>query len=286
MTPRLNDLNRKWQWLTSQEGFCRAPVSTCARLISWRARCLLRKAAIVNLRRWNMPIFLPPRWQGIEKLVFVFRENYEPELIYLEKVLSSKAVFIDVGANLGIYTLVASKLVGRAGRVIAIEPSVQSFPALQKNIAVNRLTNVLPLSVALAEKTAKTWLHHGINPGQNSFGKDPSCNGVGEEVVTETLDSVLLQASVDHVDLIKMDVEGAEELVLRGASRVVTSERPVIIFEFNPEAAQRLGLSPSGAWNLIEALNYEFFMVGPRGSLHRSDSPLPGRNVVAIPRQG
>ena len=286
MTPRLNDLNRKWQWLTSQEGFCRAPVSTCARLISWRGRCLLGKAAIVNLRRWNIPIFLPPRWRGIEKLVFVFRENYEPELIYLEKVLSSKAVFIDVGANLGIYTLVASRLVGRAGRVIAIEPSVQSFPALQKNIAVNRLTNVLPLPVALAEKTAKTWLHHGINPGQNSFGKDPSCNGVGEEVVTETLDSVLLQASVDRVDLIKMDVEGAEELVLRGASRVVTSERPLIIFEFNPEAAQRLGLSPSGAWNLLEALNYEFFMVGPRGSLQRSDSPLPGRNVVAIPRQG
>ena len=286
MIPRLNDLSRKWQWLTSQEGFRRAPVSTCARLISWRGRCLLGKAAIVNLRRWNIPIFLPPRWRGIEKLVFVFRENYEPELIYLEKVLSSKAVFIDVGANLGIYTLVASRLVGRAGRVIAIEPSVQSFPALQKNIAVNRLTNVLPLPVALAEKTAKTWLHHGINPGQNSFGKDPSCNGVGEEVVTETLDSVLLQASVDHVDLIKMDVEGAEELVLRGASRVVTSERPLIIFEFNPEAAQRLGLSPSGAWNLLEALNYEFFMVGPRGSLQRSDSPLPGRNVVAIPRQG
>lgn len=286
MIPRLNDLSRKWQWLTSQEGFRRAPVSTCARLISWRGRCLLGKAAIVNLRRWNIPIFLPPRWRGIEKLVFVFRENYEPELIYLEKVLSSKAVFIDVGANLGIYTLVASRLVGRAGRVIAIEPSVQSFPALQKNIAVNRLTNVLPLPVALAEKTAKTWLHHGINPGQNSFGKDPSCNGVGEEVVTETLDSVLLQASVDHVDLIKMDVEGAEELVLRGASRVVTSERPLIIFEFNPEAAQRLGLSPSGAWNLLEALNYEFFMVGPRGSLQRSDSPLPGRNVVAIPRRG
>ena len=93
---------------------------------------MLRKAAIVNLRRWNIPIFLPPRWRGIEKLVFVFRENYEPELIYLEKVLSSKAVFIDVGANLGIYALVASRLVGRAGRVIAIEPSVQSCPPVSR----------------------------------------------------------------------------------------------------------------------------------------------------------
>src|SRR6267143_1280329 len=85
----LKDLNRKWQWLSSQVGFRRAPVSTCARLISWRARCLLGKAAIVNMRRWSMPISLPPRWRGIEKLVFVFREDYEAELIYLEKVLSS-----------------------------------------------------------------------------------------------------------------------------------------------------------------------------------------------------
>jgi len=284
MTPWLKDLNRKWHWLTSQEEFRRAPFSTCARLISWRARCLLRKAAIVNLRRWNMSIFLPPRWRGIEKLVFVFREHYEPELIYLEKVLSSKAVFIDVGANLGIYTLVASRLVGQAGRVIAVEPSFQSFPVLQKNIVLNRLTNVLPLSVALAEKAGKTWLHHGRDPGQNTLGNDPSCNGVGEAVFTETLDSVLLEASIDQVDVIKMDVEGAEELVLRGASRVLAFKRPVIIFEFHPEAAQRLGLSPNGAWKLLEGLNYEFFTVEPNGSLRRFDSPLPGHNVVAIPR--
>jgi len=284
MTSQLKELNRKWHWLTTQEAFRRAPFSTCSRLISWRAMCLLRKAAIINLRRWNLPIFLPPRWRGVEKLVFVLREHYEPELIYLEKVLSSKSVFIDVGANLGIYTLVASRLVGQAGRVIAVEPSFQSFPVLQENIVLNRLTNVLALSVALAEKTAKAWLYQGKDPGQNSLGKDPSCNGAVEEVFTQTLDSVLLDASIDKVDLIKMDVEGAEELVLRGANRVVTSERPMIIFEFQPQAAQRLGLSPSGAWNLLEGLNYEFFMVGPGGSLRRFDSPLPGRNVVAIAR--
>lgn len=284
MTRWLNDLKRKWQWLSSQVGFRRAPISTCWRLASWLARCLLRKAAIVNMRRLSTLIFLPPRWRGIEKLVFVFRENYEPELTYLEKVLTSSEVFIDVGANLGVYTLVAGKLVGPAGRVIAIEPSVQSFPVLEKNLTLNRLTNVLPLSVALSEKAGRTWLYHGINPGQHSFGKDPSCNGVGEEVVTETLDSVLLRASVQHVDVIKMDVEGAEELVLRGATRVVTLDRPVIIFEFHPEASQRLGLSPRGAWNLLEELNYEFFMFGSGGSLCRADLPFPGRNVVAIPR--
>ena len=280
----LKDLNRKWLWLSSQVGFRRAPFSTCSRLISWWARCLLGKAAVVNMRRWGMQVFLPPRWRGIEKLVFVFRENYEPELAYLEKVLSCNAVFIDVGANLGIYTLVASKLVGPAGRVIAVEPSMQSFPVLEKNLAANCMANVLPLSVALSEKAASRWLYHGINPGQNSFGKDPFCKEAGEEVVTETLDSILLQASVDHVDLLKMDVEGAEELVLRGANRVVAFHRPVIIFEFHPEASQRLGLSSRGAWNLLEAQNYEFFMVGPDGSLGRADLLFPGRNVVAIPR--
>jgi len=280
-----DDLKRKWRWLWSQEGFRRRPVAISARLMVWRARCRLRQAAVVKFPRWNVRVLLPPRWRGIEKLIFAFREDYEPELAYLGKALFPRAVFIDVGANLGIYTLVASSIVGPAGRVIAIEPSFQSLPILRKNIAINGLTNVLPLSVALTEKAGSAWLYHGPDPSQNSLGKNPSRNGVGEEVMTETLDSVLLQACVDRVDVIKMDAEGSEELILRGATRVLKSERPIVVFEFQPEAAQRLGLSPTGAWDLLESLRYEFFRTGRHGYLYRLDSPLPGRNVIAIPRK-
>src|SRR6267378_2948831 len=103
MNIRLKKLEKKWKRLRKEEGFRQAPVLTLTRLVSWLARCLLQKATIVNLRRWKIQMFLPPKWRGIGRLIFTFREHYEPELAYLEKVLSSGKTFVDVGASFGIY---------------------------------------------------------------------------------------------------------------------------------------------------------------------------------------
>src|SRR6266550_7977529 len=153
MNVRLKELENKWQRLRKEEGFRQAPVLTFVRLISWLAGCLLQKAVIVNLRKWNVRMFLPPKWRGIGRLIFAFREHYEPELTYLEKVLSPGKTFIDAGANFGVYTLVAGKIVGETGRVLAFEPSVQSFPVLHHNIALNGLMNASAYRLALSEKS-------------------------------------------------------------------------------------------------------------------------------------
>jgi FkbM family methyltransferase len=275
----------RWEYLTAQEAFHQAPVATMSRLISWRARCALRRAAIVRLPSWEVHMFLPPEWRGIGKLIFAFREHYEPELTYLSRMLSSGQTFIDVGANLGIYTLVAGKIVGESGRVIAFEPSIQSFPVLQRNIALNGLNNVVAFPVALSQNTGSANLYHGPNPSLNSLGKDASWKDEAEEIVVELLDNLLQRASIDRVDVIKMDVQGAEELVLHGAKEVLTSMRPIIILEIWPEGPPLLGLSPYGAWELLGSLGYEFFEVGEEGSFSRVKSPPENRNVVAIHRQ-
>jgi FkbM family methyltransferase len=227
-------------------------------------------------------MFLQPEWRGMAKLVFAFRERYEPELSYLKMILSPGNTFVDVGANIGIYTLAASKIVGETGRVLAFEPSVQSSPLLAKNIALNGLTNVHTFPVALSQKKGRAWLHRGPNPTLNSFGKDPSWKGDGEEVVTEILDQVLRKTHIDRVDVIKMDVQGAEELVLRGASNTVTSAHPVVIFEVWPEGAMLLGLSPYGPWELLESIGYQFFAAGRGGILSSVKSPPAMGNIVAI----
>jgi FkbM family methyltransferase len=275
-------LEERWKYLKAQEGFRRAPLLTACRLISWRTRCLLKKPAVINLPEWNVRMFLPPEWRGIAKLVFAFREDYEPEMSCLKTILSPGNVFIDAGANVGIYTLAASRIVGEAGRVLAFEPSAQSFPALEKNIALNSLTNVHPFPVALTQENGRAWLHRGPNPTLNSLGKDPSWKADGEEIVTKTLDLALHHAGIDRVDVIKMDVQGAEELVLRGGWNTVTSARPIIIFEVWPEGAALLGLSPNGAWELLESAGYEFFAVRRGGTFSCIKSPPAIGNVVAI----
>jgi FkbM family methyltransferase len=281
----LRHLQERWKYLSAQECFQRAPLLTASRLLSWRVRCLLRKPAIVNFPEWSVRMYLPPEWRGIAKLVFAFRENYEAELACLREILSPGSVFVDAGANIGIYSLAASKLVGETGQVLAFEPSAQSFPVLERNIALNRLTNVRAFPSALAQDTGRAWLHRGPNSSLNSLGKDPSWEEGGEAVVTETLDKVLNQPGIRRVDVIKMDVQGAEELVLRGACKTIASERPVIIFEVWPDGALLLGLSPTGSWELLESSGYEFFAVGRGAQLSAIKSPPAIGNVVGIHRE-
>ena len=275
-------IEKKWDVLRHQPGFRRAPIRSARRLISWRARCLLETGVIVSLRRWNLRMHLPAAWRGIAKFMFVFREDYEPELTFLERILSPGKTFIDVGASFGIYSLLASRLVGRTGHVMSFEPTSASFRILEQNIALNRLVNVSASRLALCHTTGTTWLYHGVEPGSNSLGNSSAHGQKGEVVSTDRLDDVLVQSSVNRVDVIKMDVEGAEELVLRGAKQALTTFQPIIIYELVPERATALRLSPRGAWDFLDQLGYEFFVIGPNRELVRQKSPPVNRNVVAL----
>src|SRR5207245_11080774 len=95
-----------------------------------------------------------------------------------------------------------SKLVGESGRVIALEPTVQSFEGLQKNIALNNLRNALAFPLAASDKAGTAWLYYGTDPVRNSLGKDPCCESGGEQVATESLDNILNQAGGGRVDVI------------------------------------------------------------------------------------
>lgn len=282
---RSQKLREMWHFLKTQEAFRRAPVLTLARAVLWYVRCLLQMPTVLKLPRWDIQMLFPSERKGFGKFIFAFREYYEPELSYLEQILSPGKVFVDVGANFGVYTLVASKLVSESGMVLAFEPTAQSFRILQQNIRLNNFPNVRAFQAALSNARSKAWLYHGWDPVGNSLGRDPLCSGDGEEVQTETLDQLLEESGIKHVDAIKIDVEGAEELVLRGAIRCLTSQRPIVIFEFNPACAALLGLSPSGSRKLLESLGYNFVLLGDCARSHNPKSRPTYFNIVAIPRR-
>jgi FkbM family methyltransferase len=274
-----------WRFLKTQEAFRRAPLPTVFRSVIWYWRCLLRIPTAVDLPRWNVRMFFPAQRKGFGKFIFTFREYYEPELAYLEKILSPGKRFIDVGANFGVYALVASKLVGESGRVLAFEPTAQSFETLKQNIQLNECSNVRAFQLALANRRSKAWLHYGWDPVGNWLANAPACGHEGEEVQVEALDELLEENGIERVDAIKIDVEGAEELVLHGAIRCLTSQRPIVIFEFNPGCAERLGLSPWGARQLLEKLDYEFVVLDDGARSDDPESRPTYFNIVAIPKQ-
>jgi FkbM family methyltransferase len=198
-------------------------------------------------------------------------------------------VVVDAGANCGIYTVTAARLVGPSGRVLSFEPGSQAFSLLKKNIEINQFQNVSAYHAALCDKDGKARLYHDER-GQISFslGHPKNTRAEFEEVATRTLDSVLEEEGTGQVGLIKLDVEGAEELVLRGVEKLLVHSRPKIILEMNAFATEGLKLRRTGGWELLKSYDYDFFSLSDAGTPRRLTEPPTAdeiTNVIAIHRE-
>ncbi|MES2284321.1 MAG: FkbM family methyltransferase [Bacteroidota bacterium] len=144
-------------------------------------------------------------------------------------------VVLDIGANIGYYTVKMASIVGDEGKVLAFEPNPLMVKELKNNIELNNLKNVQIHEIALSNISGSLTFYnpskgkeaHGSLKQNNTFDFDDT-----REVRAERLDDVLKNAGIQKVDFIKIDVEGAEYEVLAGAKELLFSEnKPVIIFE-------------------------------------------------------
>lgn len=148
--------------------------------------------------------------------------EYEKRLVFEKKVHRDSIVF-DIGANVGFYTLLASVLVGSNGRVFAFEPVPRNLSYLRKHLQLNGITNVEILDVAVTDKCSITFFDEGQN---SSMGHIASQGQL--EVKTVSLDGLTKKGEIPLPDYIKIDVEGAEMLVLSGAKSVLANAHPTI----------------------------------------------------------
>jgi FkbM family methyltransferase len=158
--------------------------------------------------------------------------EYEQEVFdKLFKVLRPGSVFIDVGAHIGRYSFPIAKLVGENGLVIAIEPDPLAFKALLMGVRLNSLRNVLALNIALGDSEGKAILCQKLVTATSSIVEFDKCQRF-VEVPLKRLDSVVEELRLKCVDAIKIDVEGAEIQVLKGA--VNTIEPSIAFTRFKP----------------------------------------------------
>ena len=164
----------------------------------------------------------------------IFREQIRPGM-----------TIVDIGANIGLYTLISGKRVGSSGKVFAFEPVQENFSFLQKNISANHLDNVIPLEMALAEEIGERIIYIAKdNKGHHSLSDDSGKNE-GVKITTDTLDNILKRYGSPKIDLIKMDIEGAEVLALEGMRETIKNNPRIKIFtEFYPAAIRRLKRDP------------------------------------------
>jgi FkbM family methyltransferase len=207
----------------------------------------------------------------IDSLLLSVNGSYERfELGLFERCIRDRDVVIDVGAHIGLYSLVAARSVGSAGRVVAFEPSRENFALLSRNVRANGYDHVRLVRAALAGQNGRASLQLSPdNTGDNSLVAPAprSSARTVETVETMTLDSYL-SSEGSGVDVIKMDVQGGEPQVLDGATATLASSPDVILFT----EVSVPHLSVEGALSYIGRLRdegFELFEVDERAATVR-----------------
>jgi FkbM family methyltransferase len=157
------------------------------------------------------------------------------ELEFLWQSLKPGDIFLDVGANGGIFTVIGAKKVGSTGHVYAFEPGFQELKLLRQNIAINNLTNVTVIERGVSNKSGEAQFAISKDGAMNSLAKTNhpgQCIQDWRKIEITSLDDLAKEFNLKKVDFIKIDVEGAEKLVFEGAKDLFSSMSSLtILFE-------------------------------------------------------
>jgi FkbM family methyltransferase len=220
----------------------------------------------------------------VTSVLLVDEDWVEPEIKFWRAYLKPGMVAIDIGANVGVYTFSAAARVGATGKVIAVEPTAICLKCLRETIQINDLQQVKVYDIAASDRE-----------GSVSFRVSPSSElnevvtgNVFEEIGLITvpclpIDIICAEENIQRLDLIKIDAEGHELSVLKGALKVLSTFRPIILYE-NVAGAIEANLP---VYNFLKTYDYQLYRYCAfKDKLIelKSESELPGLlNVIAVP---
>lgn len=171
---------------------------------------------------------------------FIFGEALEPELVNLHLFLRPGDVFMDVGANAGVFSMKAARCVQEEGLVIAIEPLPDMFCTIQRNVRLNGFNNFRLRNFCASDRNgiAEFWINFGKPNSASLLQRDPTASRVTPLCLT--LDEFMRLEGVQRVDYLKIDAEGAEPQILKGATDLIARFKPVIQVEVTLSDAREL----------------------------------------------
>jgi len=214
---------------------------------------------------------------------YLFTE-YEPEVVAaIQRHIVPGMTVLDVGAHIGYIAMIMARLVGEDGRCIAFEPLATNVQRIRHAITVNRIPNLEVVQIALGDKDGV--IRFAVEPSGfmgHMLGPDGDREAAVQctDVSVRRLDSILEQLGVGRVGMIKLDVEGAEDAVIRGAERLIREHRPVWVVEvhtFRPASDHARPFVRS-----LFALDYTVLDLAT-GAAVEPDT-FEGGHILALPR--
>ncbi len=280
-----------------------------ARGLRWYLRTNLRgRTRLTGFLTRNLPVFwsvpvhicdYPPIYVDLrtDHARFLLRGEPWPappreqaEQTVMRRLVRPGDVAFDIGANVGLHSVLLSRLVGPTGHVAAFEPNAALVPNLRRTL--RPLGNASLFDCALSDDVGPAQFFVPADNMKASLANwtDRAADGEAREVTCQRarLDDLPAAGAVPQPDFIKCDVEGAELLVFRGARRLLDRpDAPIVLFEINGHTAAGFGLDPMEAKNFLEHFElpeYAFYQVRADGSLLRLGTSNPWSNVLAVPR--
>lgn len=209
--------------------------------------------------------------------LFIGRGFEESEIELMRFLTKPGMQVIDVGANVGFYTILLGKFVGPTGHVWSFEPFPPAVNYIKQNVELNLLSNITIVEKAVAEKTGM--LDFNVFPeGCDVYNSLGATNRPEEKlqavrkisVAVTSIDDIADDIGIKKIDLIKIDVEGAEERVLRGAKNIIRfSPNVQIVVEIYEPSAEQCGCSSERLIEMLRSWGFSMYKIGIGGSLHR-----------------
>jgi len=259
------------------------------RRMIWDSYYSAGKLAALDVEWHNMRLTLQ-LGNDLSKQLFITGCFDPNEFALLNRFLEPGMRFVDAGANEGLYALFAAARVTDAGEVWAFEPSSRELARLRHNCSLNGFSHLKAVGCALSDRSGVAILSvaEDGHAGHNTLGRlaDGVRQVLTEEVPVRTLDDIAAAENWDRVDVLKIDVEGAELRVLMGAKHVLRTMRPLILFECSPAALERNDATVTQLLDLLRGFDYSIYWFHPDTGLPALAGPDDySDNMVAAPKE-
>lgn len=276
--------NKQLQKLIDSSDFQTNPFKAIAKRLRWRLWWKTTNRPMVVTFANNLKILIPETGSGAGIYYRGFSEPDTADFFY--RFLQPGMVMFDVGAHIGEYTLLAAKLVGASGRVHAFEPQANLFPVLTKSIEMNDFNHV-ELNCTAVSNLAGTIEFQVLNEPSMSSIRKQSSPFKAEQIVAVACTSLDIYGRdrKAKIDLIKVDVEGAEKFVFQGATELMClppNLSPTWIFEYAPSGYADFGYLGEDVLNLLQQHGYTIWQYCGNGQIQRFDPDAQLEDVVNL----
>ncbi len=253
-------LQRSFRYLFSHPAFKERPLIVGTRIIRWELFKVFHHEPVISIHQRSRMRLTPGPRRGFHGMVYAFRDRLETGLpASIQKYVQTGDTVFDIGGNIGLWSTLLAEAVGPSGRVETFEPVPPNIQRLEENLTLSGHQNVHVNKIALGSQSGETTMYVPRDPGRSALAPESGQDARFPAKLVR-LDDCWIEMGSPRVTFVKMDVEGAEPEVLRGAHLFISNCRPVFVTEVNAHKLSLMKEKKTAIHDIFYRYNYNSYI--------------------------